>query len=222
MAALRADIARMAGADVGATLTKKLEKKLVNEEERLKAMTAEAAGRQDDHPFYFDHPGGVDWVAIDEAQEFKNAELVSSARNLRGVPTGEGAQKAQDLAMKLRYLQRRHPDHPVVTFATGTPVSNTAAEIWVMARYLRPDLCERLGVANFDDFRAQFCDTTSAMELDASGTRMKRIERLAKYKNLPELARMVGRVRGLGARRGPRLASPGTGGRRPRDRRHRT
>jgi N12 class adenine-specific DNA methylase len=194
VAAMRADIARMAsaGADAGQTLTKAFEKKILGEEERLKALTADMAARQDDHTFYFDRPGGVDLLLVDEAHEFKNAEVVSSARNLKGVPKADGSQMAEDLGMKLRSLAARNPGRPTAVFASGTPVSNTAAEVWIMARYLRPDLCAELGVSNFDDFRAQFCDTESAMELDVSGTSMNRVERLSRYKNLPELARMVG------------------------------
>jgi N12 class adenine-specific DNA methylase len=191
LAKTQADLARLSKAGSDHTLTKALQKRLASQTERVKALASEAAERSDDHPFFFDE-SGIDWIGLDEAQEFKNAELESSARNIRGVPITDGSQRSQDLSMKLRSLQTRRPGMPVVTFATGTPVSNTAAEVWVLARYLRPDLCNELGVANFDDFRAQFCDTSSAMELDPSGTRLNRVERLSRYKNLPELARMIG------------------------------
>jgi len=58
--------------------------------------------------------------------------------------------------------------------ATGTPISNTVAEMWVFGRYLRPDLLEDLGITAFDDFRAQFCETVAAMELDPPGPGSKR------------------------------------------------
>jgi N12 class adenine-specific DNA methylase len=174
-----------------ATLTKQLERRKANYEARLKESREDRERFRDDHAFYFDQ-SGIDWVAIDEAQEFKNAEIQSSARNLRGVPTGNARLKADDLDAKLAWLRDARPGRPTVTFATATPISNTAAELWVMGRYLRPDLLDEVGIGAFDSFRLAFCDTTSAMELDVSGAKFKRVERLARYKNLPELARIWG------------------------------
>ena len=173
------------------TLTKKLEQRLANYEEKLKEARATREKMRDTHDFFFDQ-AGIDWVAIDEAHEFKNAEIQSQARDLRGVPTGPAVAKADDLDAKLRWLHDAYPDRPVVTFATATPISNTAAELWVMGKYLRPDLLDQVGIGAFDSFRLAFCDTVSAMELDVSGTKFRRVERLAKYKNLPELARIWG------------------------------
>jgi N12 class adenine-specific DNA methylase len=190
---LRADIVAVGQdvSDAGRTLTKRIEKRLANHEERLKAAEARQAALRDDHEFFFDE-SGIDHLLIDEAHEFKNAELVSNARNLRGVPVGDGSVRSQDLDAKLRWLRDAHPGRPVLTMATATPIANTVAELWVMARYLRPDLLEELHVGAFDGFRAMFADTTSDMEIDASGTRFRRIERLSRYKNLPELGRLWG------------------------------
>ena len=132
---------------------------------------------------------GVDFLLVDEADEFKNAEIHSCVSGLRGVAVGKGSQRAFDLDVKLSYLRAAHRSRSCVQ-ATGTPISNTVAELWVFARYLRPDLLAELGVASFDDFRRQFCDTVSAMELDVTQS-YRRVERLARYKNLPELARLL-------------------------------
>jgi N12 class adenine-specific DNA methylase len=192
VAELRADIGAIGDeSDAGRTLTKRIEKRLADHEERLKAAQAQHEQLRDDHEFFFDE-SGIDYLLIDEAHEFKNAELISSARNLRGVPVGPGSARSGDLDDKLRWLRDARPDRPVLTLATATPIANTVAELWVMARYLRPELLDDLHVSAFDGFRAMFADTTSEMEIDASGTRFRRVERLSRYKNLPELGRLWG------------------------------
>jgi N12 class adenine-specific DNA methylase len=192
---LRAELQRLTDLDSPAaeTLTKRIEKRLAAYEESLKENDARKSELQDDHAFFFDQ-SGIDYLCLDEAHEFKNAEVVSNARNLRGVPVGPGSLRAEDLDAKLAWLRDAHPGRPVATMATATPIANTVAELWIMARYLGPQLLDDLHVSAFDSFRAMFADTTSAMELDTSGTRYRRVERLARYKNLPELARLWGEL----------------------------
>ncbi|HVX23325.1 MAG TPA: hypothetical protein VHB02_18435 [Acidimicrobiales bacterium] len=193
VAELRSDLVGLDAKGRGAdrTLTKAIERSLLNYEERLKKAEHALSERRDDHEFFFDQ-AGIDYLCVDEGHEFKNLGLTSKARNLRGVPVGPGSLKANDLDEKLRALRHRFGDRPVATMATGTPITNTVAELWVLGQYLRPDLMEELGISSFDAFRAQFTRTVSQMELDPSGTRMRRVERLAKYTNLPELARFMG------------------------------
>jgi len=173
------------------TLTKQIEKRLLAAEERLKAARAAIESHQDTHGLWFDQ-AGIDYLCVDEAHEYKNGELTTQARNLRGVPSGPGSQRSQDLLDKVRTLRKAHPNQAVLTLATGTPVTNTVAELWIMGRYVAPELLSEMTMTGFDAFRSQFCDTTSGVELDVSGTTMRSIERLSRYKNLPELARWMG------------------------------
>ncbi len=180
------EVGRSAAAERRAVKT--LERCIANFEGRIEAFADQLADRQDEHEFPFDE-AGIDFLIVDEADEFKNAEIHSAVRDLRGVPVGPGSQRALDLSMKLHWLRRVHPERQTL-HATGTPISNTVAEIWVAMRYLRPDLLEELGIDTFDSFRMQFTDTVSAMELDLTRS-YRRVERLARYKNLPELARIL-------------------------------
>ena len=173
------------------TMTKQLEKRLANAEEKAKETQARLDEGRDDHELPFDK-AGIDYLVVDEAHAYKNAEITSSVGNLRGVPTGPGSDLAADLDDKLSWLRDHRDGQASVTFATGTPISNTVAEMWVMGKYLRPDLNEELGIRSFDAFRAQFCDTSAEMELDTSGTKFRQVERLSKYQQLPELARWWG------------------------------
>lgn len=188
---IKAEIFTVAGQGDGRTIVKNLEKKLLAAEERVTAARAVIEGRHDDHDLPFDQ-AGIDYVVIDEAHVYKNAGISTAASNLRGIPGGDAAGIAEDLGDKLAWLRSAHPGRPVVTMATATPISNTVAEMWVFGRYLRPDLLADMGMEAFDDFRGQFCETTAVMELDPSGTKFKEVERLARYQNLPELARWWG------------------------------
>lgn len=188
---LRTDLQAVTGQGDGRTMTKALEKRLASAEESLKASQARIRGGQDAHDLPFDR-AGIDYLIVDEAHTYKTVPLTTSARNLRGVPAGPGSGIAVDLGDKLEWLRGHAGERPYVTFATGTPISNTVAEMWAMGTYLNPELLDELGIRSFDAFRGQFCETTSNMELDTSGTKFRSVERLAKYQNLPELARWWG------------------------------
>ena len=124
----------------GATLTaghrniiKTIEKQKARREERLKDLLAE--DKKDDG-LVFDELG-VDHVFIDEAHYFKNLETPTKMDRVAGVQTG-GSERAFDLYMKARYLHERHAGHGV-TFATGTPISNTMVELYTLNRFLDPE-----------------------------------------------------------------------------------
>lgn len=191
MERLRADLTNIEAQGDGRTMTKQIENKLTKAEEKAKETQARLDAGRDNHELPFDK-AGIDYVVVDEAHTYKNAEVHTSARNLRGVPSDKGSDLAADLGDKLSWLRSERGDKPCVTFATGTPISNTVAEMWVMGNYLRPDLNEELGIRSFDAFRSQFCETSSDMELDTSGTKFREVERLSRYQQLPELARWWG------------------------------
>ena len=167
---------------------KAVERQKAHHDAMLQAISDRLRSRQDDHAICFDN-AGIDCLFIDEADVFKNGELHSGAQRLRGVPIGPGSQRAFDLSLKLFALSRRGSRRYVVE-ATGTPISNTIAELWVFMSQLRPDLLSEAGIASFDAFRATFAETTSAMELDVT-RHYRRVERLARYKALPELSRLL-------------------------------
>ncbi len=122
-------------ADRGANrnLIKTIEKQKAARRERLKDLLAE--DKKDDG-LVFDELG-VDHVFIDEAQYFKNLETPTKMERVAGIQTG-GRERAFDLYMKARYLDEQHPGHGV-TFATGTPISNTMVEMYTMQRFLDPE-----------------------------------------------------------------------------------
>src|SRR5207253_855893 len=109
-------------------IIKNLEKQKAKREERLKALLAE---EKKDDGLVFDELG-VDHIFIDEAHTFKNLETPTKMERVAGIQTG-GSERAFDLFMKASYLHRQHPGHGV-TFATGTPISNTMVEMYTVQR----------------------------------------------------------------------------------------
>jgi hypothetical protein len=110
-------------------------------------------------------------------------------RNVAGISQSD-AKKASDLFMKCRYIDKITGARGIV-FATGTPISNTLAELYTNQRYLQYDELHARGVSNFDAWASVFAETKTAMELAPSGRGYRLKTRLATYYNLPELCNMI-------------------------------
>ena len=91
--------------------------------------------------------------------------------------------------MKARYLEERHPGHGV-TFATGTPISNTMVEMYTMQRFLDPEGLRSRGIEHFDGWAATFGEVVDTMEISPDGKSLRPRSRFAKFTNLPELQQM--------------------------------
>lgn len=131
---------------------------------------------------------GVDSLMVDEAHLFKNLMCVSKMRNVAGISQSE-SQRASDLLMKTMYLDDITGGRGV-TFATGTPISNSMTELYTMMRYLQRHTLERNGLSNFDAWASTFGETVTAIELAPEGTGYRTKTRFAKFYNLPELMAM--------------------------------
>lgn len=120
---------------------------------------------------------GVDDLTVDEAHEFKNLYYSSNLTGVRGMGDKSGSRKANDLYNKVRVL-REQPTGSV-TFLTGTPISNSAVEMYTVLRYLAADSLKDMGLEHFDAFRSQFVEHSSAFEPTESG-RLKEVTRLGR------------------------------------------
>src|SRR4029450_302631 len=138
-------------------LIKTIEKQKAQREERLKDLLAE--DKKDDG-LVFDELG-VDHIFIDEQHYFKNLETPTKMERVAGIQTG-GSERAFDLYMKCRYLHEQHPGHGV-TFATGTPISNTLVEMYTMQRFLDPEGLRSRGIEHFDAWAATFGEVVATM-----------------------------------------------------------
>lgn len=135
---------------------------------------------------------GVDSLMVDEAHAFKNLAVLSKMRNVAGISQTE-SQRASDLYMKCRYLDEITGSRGVV-FATGTPISNSMAELFTMQRYLQRETLGQHGLSSFDAWASTFGETVTAVELAPEGTGYRTKTRFSKFYNLPELMSMFKQV----------------------------
>ncbi len=129
---------------------------------------------------------GVDKIYIDEAHNFKNLFFASKMTNVAGVNTSSRSQRAEDLYLKCRYIDEKTGGRGIV-FATGTPVSNSMSELFIMQKYLQNDRLKELGLQNFDAWASSFGETKTSLELAPEGKGYRMKTRFAKFYNLPEL-----------------------------------
>nr|WP_328284194.1 SNF2-related protein [Faecalicatena contorta] len=128
---------------------------------------------------------GVDRLFVDESHAFKNLFLYTKMRNVAGIAQTE-AQKSSDMFAKCQYMDELTGGKGV-TFATGTPISNSMTELYTNMRYLQYGTLQRLGLGHFDSWAAAFGETITAIELAPEGTGYRAKTRFAKFFNLPEL-----------------------------------
>ena len=128
---------------------------------------------------------GVDRLFVDESHNYKNLFLYTKMRNVAGIAQTE-AQKSSDMFAKCQYLDEITGGKGV-TFATGTPISNSMTELYTNMRYLQYGTLQKLGLGHFDAWAASFGETQTAIELAPEGTGYRAKTRFAKFFNLPEL-----------------------------------
>lgn len=141
------------------------------------------AGKKDDG-LTFDELG-VDALYVDEFHEFKNLPFATGMQRVAGLGNPAGSQKATDMYMKIQFVLEKTGGNNVVTL-TGTPLSNTMAEMYTVQRYLDGKTLRDLGVAHFDAWARVFGEVVTDWELSPSG-QYKLNSRFAKFVNMPEL-----------------------------------
>lgn len=165
------------------TSVKALERQKKNIEERLEKLLSSPK----DSSLCFEKLG-FDYLVCDEAHNYKNCFVSTKRSNVAGVQT-TAAQKSEDMLMKTQYLNNKYGCNNIL-FATGTPISNSMVEFYVMQRYLRPDLLEKAGLQNFDDWASTFGEVVSQLEIKPAGNGFQMKNRFSKFVNIPELMQM--------------------------------
>ncbi|MCB1245264.1 MAG: DEAD/DEAH box helicase family protein [Verrucomicrobiales bacterium] len=165
----------------GTRLVKELERVRKRLEFKLDALSAD---EKKDQTLTFEELG-VDRLFIDEAHKFKNLFYTTKMTRVAGLPQ-TASERAFDLFLKVGHIQERNGGGGVV-FATGTPISNTMAEMFTMQRYLQMSSLRRLGLQHFDSWAGTFGETVTAMELSPDGAGYRMQHRFARFVNVPEL-----------------------------------
>lgn len=161
-----------------------MEKIKANLEAKLTKLKAKG-GKKDNVVDFADL--GIDALAIDEVHEFKNLAFTTQMNRVSGLGNPAGSGKAFDLFVKVRYMRETYgASSPLIT-ATGTPVSNSLAEMFTMQRFMQYDALKANGLHVFDSWAKQFGDVQNVYEVAPSGTGYRLSQRFAKFKNLPAL-----------------------------------
>jgi N12 class adenine-specific DNA methylase len=168
----------------GARIVKELERAKKKLEAKLKTLAAEH--RKDDTLTFEEL--GVDRLFVDEAQAYKNLFYISKMTRVAGLPQ-TASERAFDMLLKVRHVQKLNHGGGVV-FATGTPVTNTMAEMFTMQRYLQPEVLRQHELQHFDAWAGTFGETVTAMELAPDGAGYRLHTRFARFVNVPELMQL--------------------------------
>ena len=128
---------------------------------------------------------GVDRLFVDESHFYKNMFLYTKMRNIAGIAQTD-AQKSSDMFEQCQYMEELTGGNGL-SFATGTPGSNSMVELYTIMRYLQYDTLQKMGLSHFDDWAASFGETVTAIELSPEGTGYRAKTRFARFFNLPEL-----------------------------------
>jgi len=130
---------------------------------------------------------GIDQIIVDEAQEFRKLSFATNQVNLKGVDP-DGSQRAWDLFVKSRYLDRKRPGRALIQ-ASGTPITNTLGKMYTLLRFQAPEALRERGVHEFDAWASAFGDTSTELELQPSGA-YKPVTRFAAFINVADLMMM--------------------------------
>jgi hypothetical protein len=164
---------------------RRIVKELEKAKKRLVARLKKRADRESkDRTMTFEELG-IDQLFVDEADMYKNLGYVTKMSRIAGLPNSD-SNRAFDMFLKISYLQERSRGRGVV-FATGTPISNTLAEMYTMLRYLAPEMLAERNMEHFDSWAANFAESVTSLELAPDGSGYRMHTRFAKFINLPEL-----------------------------------
>ena len=161
---------------------KDLEKKRKQLQTKIDKLTDSA---KDEDNIEFEQLG-VDSIFVDEAHNFKNLFYTTSMTNVSGLGNKDGSKRAFDLYTKVRYLQKLNGGRGIV-FATATPVMNSMSEMYIMQKYLQPDLLDQLGLSTFDAWAKQFGEVVNGVEIKPSGQGYRVKQSFSRFKNMSEL-----------------------------------
>ncbi len=167
--------------------TRRTIKRLESEKEKLKVKVTKLLSSPRDNSISFEQLG-FDCLVVDEAHNYKNGLIVTKMNNVAGLGSSAAA-KSVDFLMKTKYLNEKTGERNII-LATGTPISNSMTELYILQQYMRPSGLERRGLQNFDDWASTFGEVVSEMSLKPAGNGFQNKNKFAKFCNYDELMLM--------------------------------
>jgi N12 class adenine-specific DNA methylase len=178
-------------------------KQIAKQADRLEARQRELLDHRTDDGVTFEQLG-VDYLLVDEAHYYKRLGFPTRMEGFNI----EASKRATDLALKLWWLRGRNPAGRCGAFFTGTPISNSLAELFVLLTYLAPDRLAKLRIDSFDAFAGMFIEFVTQIEVAPDGVSFRLHRRPAKFINVPELRMLLGEVADIRTRETLGLATP--------------
>lgn len=176
---------KLQGGEVSKRMLKGLEIRKNNLGDKLKTLVYNIEHKKDEG-IHFEQLG-VDHLFIDESHKFKNLTFTTRHDRVAGLGNMEGSQKALNMLFAIRTLQKRFNSDLCVTFLSGTPISNSLTEMYLLFKYLRPKEMQRQHVENFDGWAAVFARKTTDFEFSVTNEIVAK-ERFRHFIKVPELA----------------------------------
>ena len=171
--------------------SKKITKRLSNKKEKLEKQLAELATTLDniDSGVFFDELG-ISRLYVDEAHNYKNVPIETKADNVLGITRG-GSKKCKDMLDKVRVVQKSGGG---VVMVTGTPITNSITDAFIMQRYLQNGELGLLDLQSFDSWIGMFAEKSTEFEIDVDTSNYRLATRFSKFHNLPELTTLFSQI----------------------------
>lgn len=179
------------GDDVSNVMRKGVEKRKMNLETKLKELTHEISSRQDDVADF--KTMGIDHVFIDESHRFKNLTFTTRHDRVAGLGNPEGSKRALNMLFALRTIQGRTGKDLCASFYSGTVISNSLTELYLLFKYLRPKELERQNISTFDGWAAIYAKKTIDYEFSVTNEVIQK-ERFRHFIKVPELAGFLSEI----------------------------
>ncbi|MBW0032408.1 helicase-related protein [Segatella copri] len=179
------EVIRMQGKDVSRGMLKGLEKRKFNLEAKLQKIAYSIEQRTDDVVDF--RMMGIDHLFVDESHQFKNLMFNTRHDRVAGLGNSEGSQKALNMLFAIRTIQERTGRDLGATFLSGTTISNSLTELYLLFKYLRPKELERQDIRCFDAWAAIFAKKTTDFEFNVTNNIVQK-ERFRYFIKVPELA----------------------------------
>ena len=179
------EVLRQQGKDVSRAMLRGLEKRKINLQAKLEKVEHAIKSRTDDVVDF--KQMGIDHLFVDESHQFKNLTFNTRHDRVAGLGNSEGSQKALNLLFAIRTIQERTGKDLGATFLSGTTISNSLTELYLLFKYLRPKALEKQDIRCFDAWAAIFAKKTTDFEFNVTNNIVQK-ERFRYFIKVPELA----------------------------------
>jgi N12 class adenine-specific DNA methylase len=179
------EVLRRQGKDISKMMLRGLEKRKANLEVKLSVVADQIKNRTDDVVDF--KMMGIDHLFVDESHQFKNLTFTTRHDRVAGLGNAEGSQRALNMLFAIRTIQERRDKDLGATFLSGTTISNSLTELYLLFKYLRPKELEKQGINTFDAWAAIFAKKTTDYEFSVTNQIVQK-ERFRYFIKVPELA----------------------------------